>query len=136
LEKLPVSDWEDEKAIRELLSAYCFCVDRAHADAFVELFTEDGVWDRGRFGRVEGRRALHDYLSAAARGADKAKTRHFSSNELVTITRDTAAARSYVLVMDAAPTPPVALVIGYYEDQFVKMDGRWRFKSRCLRGSP
>lgn len=127
---------EDEKAIRELLSAYCYCVDRADADAFRELFTEDGVWDRGPWGRVEGRRALHDYMSAAAlKKTDKVKTRHLSANEIVTVTQDTAAARSYVLVMDAAPTPPVALVIGHYEDQLAKVGGRWRFKSRCLRDS-
>jgi uncharacterized protein (TIGR02246 family) len=126
---------EEEKAIRELLSAYCFCVDRGDADAFVELFTEDGVWDRGRWGRVEGREALHDYLSAAAGGKTprEVKTRHFSANEVISIEGDTAAARSYVLVMNAAPTPPVPLVLGHYEDRLVKAGGRWRFKSRCLR---
>jgi len=125
---------EDEKAVRELLAAYCFCVDRADADAFVELFTEDGVWDRGAWGRVEGRRALHDYMSAAgAKTPREVKTRHFSTNEIVSITQDTAAARSYVLVMNAAATPPVPLVIGHYEDELAKTGGRWRFKSRCLR---
>jgi len=129
-----MSELEDEHAIRKLLSAYCFCVDRTDADAFVELFTEDGVWDRGRWGRVEGRQALHDYMSAAAAKAPGgAKTRHLSANEIVSITQDAAAARSYVLVMDAAPMPPAALVVGYYEDQLARVGGRWRFKTRCLR---
>jgi uncharacterized protein (TIGR02246 family) len=125
---------DDEKSIRDLLAAYCFCADRADADAFVELFTEDGVWDRGRWGRLEGRKALHDYMSAAsAKAAGKPTTRHLSANELVSVTRDTATARSYVLVMDVAPTPPLALVVGTYEDEFERVGGRWRFKSRSLR---
>ena len=123
---------EDEKAIRELLAAYCFCVDRGDADAFVELFTEDGVCDRGPWGRAEGRRALHEYISASV-GSREVKARHLSANEVVSITRDTAAARSYVLVMNISCSPPVPLVVGHYEDQFVKTGGRWLFKSRCLR---
>jgi hypothetical protein len=126
---------EDEKAIRGLLAAYCFCVDRSDADAFVELFTEDGVWDRGPWGRLEGRRALHDYVRAAA-GAEtprKIKVRHFCANEVISIAGDTATARCYVLAMNAAPTPSVPLVIGHYQDELVKAGDRWRIKSRCLR---
>lgn len=126
---------EDEKAIRDLLAEYCFCVDRGDADAFIELFTEDGVWDRGAWGRVEGRKALHEYLTAAAVGeASRAvKTRHICANQLISIEHDTALARSYVLVMNAAPAPPVPLVVGIYEDRLVKAGGRWRFESRRLR---
>ncbi len=126
---------DDEKAIRDLLAAYCFCVDRSDADAFVELFSEDGVCDRGPWGRLEGRRALHDYVRAAAGGktSREVKVRHFCANEVISIAGDTATARCYVLAMNAAPTPPASLVIGHYEDELVKAGGRWRIKSRCLR---
>ena len=45
---------EDEKAIRELLHAYCFCMDRGNADELVELFTEDCVWDQRPIPRLIG----------------------------------------------------------------------------------
>jgi hypothetical protein len=34
---------EDEKAIRELISAYCYHADSGHDDELLALFTEDGV---------------------------------------------------------------------------------------------
>lgn len=123
---------EDEKAIRELLHAYCFCMDRGNADELVELFTKDCVWDGGPWGRAEGRRALHEFLCAAV-GSGEVKSRHLSANEVISITRDTAVAHSYALVMNVSLNPPVPLVVGHYEDQLVKVGGRWLFKSRRIR---
>jgi ketosteroid isomerase-like protein len=123
---------EDEKAIRELLAAYCYCLDRGDVDAFVQLFTEDCVWDGGPWGRAEGRRALRESKTSTV-GTSAVKSRHLSSNEIISVTGDTAVARSYVLVMNVAQSPPVPLVLGCYEDQFAKSGGRWLFKSRSLR---
>jgi ketosteroid isomerase-like protein len=123
---------EDENAIHDLLAAYCYCVDRGDVDAFVELFTEDCVWDGGPWGRAEGRRALRESRSSRV-DSGAVKPRHLSSNELISVSGDTAVARSYVLVMNVAQSPPVPLVIGCYEDQFARLGGRWLFKSRSLR---
>ena len=123
---------EDEKAIHDLLAAYCYCVDRGDVEALVDLFTEDCVWDGGPWGSVEGRQALREFRSSSA-ASDAIKTRHLSSSEVISITGDTAAACSYVLVMNVAQSPPAPLVVGCYDDQFARVGKRWLFKSRRLR---
>ena len=41
------STLENKEQIRELLASYCFHVDSGDAEAFVNLFTDDGVQDLG-----------------------------------------------------------------------------------------
>jgi ketosteroid isomerase-like protein len=87
---------EDDKAIRDLISRYCFLVDRDRdADAFTAMFTEDGVWNSASLGmRVEGRKQLRDFIEGVY-GSD-AVYRHLIANAIISIDGDRATARSYV----------------------------------------
>ena len=91
---------EDEKAIRDLISRYCFVVDRVperDADAFSAMFTEDGVWNGVSLGkRVEGRKQLRDFISEVYRS--DAIYRHLVANVIITVDGDRATAHSYVHV--------------------------------------
>jgi ketosteroid isomerase-like protein len=123
---------EEKEAIRELLSAYCLHTDRKNAEARLALFAEDAVWDAGRYGRFEGRDALRGYMAKSA--ANPARFRHLTLNEMITVSGDTASAFSYVLVLSLAEDrTPVPFSTRFYEDQLVKKDGRWLFKSRVIK---
>lgn len=123
---------EEKDAIRELMSTYCFCSDSGNADALIALFTEKCVWDGGRWGRYETPAALREFVVSATQGGE-AKFRHLTANEIIKVTGETASASSYFIVLNGAVTPPTPFSIGYYDDEFVKIDGRWLFKSRVMR---
>jgi uncharacterized protein (TIGR02246 family) len=122
----------DRDAIRELLYAYCQCVDTGDADGWADLFTDDGTFTRdgGSFdlpdGAIVGRAALHRMASKFL-----ADGLHVSANEVMTIDDDQATVTSYVLVLHGDENPGVRLG-GRYHDQLRKVNGRWLFSSRRL----
>ena len=126
------STLEDEKAIRDLISRYCFVVDGVpgrDADAFTAMFTEDGAWNSASLGRrIEGGKKLHDFISEVYRG--DAKYRHLIANAIISIDGDCASAHSYVHVSNLATGTPVCFMISFYDDVLVKQKGKWLFKER------
>ena len=122
---------EDKEAIRELLASYCFCIDRGDPEGLLVQLAEDCVWDGGPIGRYEGA-GLRQFLTAAVSGGER-KRRHFLANEIITVTRDTATARSYLLVVNVAEAGPSLGFAGFYEDRLVKRGGRWLFKERVIK---
>ncbi len=126
---------EDDKAIRELISRYCFLVDRVRdrdADAFTAMFTEDGVWNSASLGRrIEGRKQLRDFI-VEVYGND-AVFRHLIANTIISIDGDRATAHSYVHVSNLATGTPVCFMIAFYDDELVKQNGKWLFKVRNVR---
>jgi hypothetical protein len=123
---------EEKAAIRELMSMYCFYSDSGNADALVALFTAPCMWDGGKWGRYETPAALHEFVVSATTGGE-AKFRHLNVNEIIRVTGDNASACSYIMVLNGAAQPPAPFFVGYYDDEFVKIDGHWRFKSRVMR---
>jgi uncharacterized protein (TIGR02246 family) len=119
---------EDKDAIRELLSQYCFCVDSGDAETYAAMFTEDGVWDGGPFGRRQGRPALRELIAGGPRSL-----RHLTTNPVITIRGETATARSYLLIVStSSDKPPSLFFAGFCDDQFVKEAGRWLIRSRAI----
>ncbi len=122
---------EDKEAIRELLATYCFCVDRGDPKGLLATFTADGVWDGGPLGRHEGE-AMRQFLGAAASSGD-GKRRHVVANEIISVSGETATARSYLLVVQVADSGAAIAFAGFYEDRLVKVGGRWLFKERLMK---
>jgi ketosteroid isomerase-like protein len=124
---------EDDKAIRDLISRYCFLIDRDRdADAFAAMFTEDGVWESASLGRrIEGRKQLREFIEGVY-GSD-AVYRHLIANALISIDGDRATAHSYVHVSNLATGIPVCFMVAFYDDELVKQHGEWLFKARNVR---
>lgn len=53
---------EDIEAIKKLKARYCQCADERDAEGFASLFTEDGVFDGGTFGRAQGQAEVAQFL--------------------------------------------------------------------------
>ena len=124
-QKVPIEDRVD---IDNLFSAYAYTLDDGDADAWVALYTEDGVFDVPGLARFEGQEGLHDIADIVISGA-QGNWRHMGTNVLVTpgANADEVAVRLRTLVTDWN-LEPAGLQFNDYEGTLVRVDGRWRIK--------
>jgi ketosteroid isomerase-like protein len=124
---------EEKDSIRELLAHYCFCYDEAQFDRWIELWTDDPVFDvDGRM--FLGRAGLNEFIEAAVLVDGKPPLKHYVMNEIISVDGDTATARCYLLVVRKSSTGALlAGSAGTYEDELIKKDGRWYFRKRTVR---
>jgi ketosteroid isomerase-like protein len=120
---------EDKEAIRELIARYCFHFDNGEFEAWLDLFTDDGVFDLGARGCFAGRAALRKFLTNIPLTDGQPLMRHFVTNVIIKVHGDGARADSYVLVVRGGDSVGIS-VAGRYEDRFVKVGGAWRFRER------
>jgi uncharacterized protein (TIGR02246 family) len=111
---------EDMLAIQQLVARYALAVDTDDADAFLASFTEDGRFSSA-FANAAGREELRAMRGRGIPG----RTRHIITNLIIEGDGDTASVRAYLL-----STRPVLQdsTVGTYENDLVKVDGRWLFK--------
>ncbi|MGX1560678.1 nuclear transport factor 2 family protein [Streptomyces sp. NPDC055506] len=133
----PIERLLAERACERLILDFVHRLDLGDPSSVAELFTEDGVWQWPRDGRlIKGRDALRAYFGS--RPADRL-SRRMMSNVLVTVeSPDTAGAISYFTtyrvdgydggVIPAGP--PVQ--VGHYEDVFHRVGGVWLLACRSL----
>jgi hypothetical protein len=140
---LQVNNYGNDRAeIIDLMSRYSHALDFRDPEAFASTFAPDGVLNWAR-GEIVGRKALYDWLASSeynmANDAEEAKwpaaTRHYITNQAVRVDGDTAKAVSYWFQAtnttgDRAKT--VWGLFGHYEDELVKIDGKWYFKYRTI----
>lgn len=120
---------EDIEAIKQLKARYWRCVDLKLWDEMAEVFTEDAVADYGPKAKLAGRQAIVGFLKGSL-GADAVITNHVGQRPEIEITGE-AAARGTWWLCDYIVMPPGTRRrgYGYYEDEYIKREGRWR-KSR------
>ena len=121
----------DREAIRDLPLRYCHCVWQKDPDGYVNLFTEDGAVSTNdpTLPRAEGRAGLRKMISE---GLDTAKPRPFIHNHVIELLGpDRATGTCYVevrLLRDGKK----CLMSGWYNDEYAKVGGAWKFKSRKI----
>jgi ketosteroid isomerase-like protein len=122
---------EDIEAIKKLKARYCLTVDQRDEEGFVSLFTEDAVWDGGRFGHYEGREAIRKFFCAIPDVLTFAV--HYVMNPIIEVQGDRATGQWYLL-------EPCTMVEGNqavwgtarYEEEYVRVGNEWRFKNLKL----
>ena len=121
----------DREAIRSLPLRYCHCVWQKDLDGYVNLFTEDGAFstDNPNLPRAQGREGLRKMIGG---GLDTTKPRPFIHNHVIELLGpDRAKGTCYVevrLLRDGKKW----LMTGWYDDDYVKVGGEWKFKSRQI----
>jgi hypothetical protein len=119
---------DDRLAIGELLAAYCWAIDHGRWEELPGLFTDDCRLDFGDLmGVFEGREGLRRFTDTL-RGTG-VPMRHYTTNLVLRGDGARARAESYVLALTGPPggrTPTT----GRYDDELVKLDGRWRIRVR------
>jgi uncharacterized protein (TIGR02246 family) len=132
----------DRAEIADLMARYLFAMDYMDADAYAECFTEDGVLDYAA-GVSEGREAIRAearvFKDAIARifkdwQGNPAKLRHLVQHKAIRIDGDRAWNTGLWWEMtNGGPEGSLATPsFGIYEDELVRVEGRWLFKRRKI----
>lgn len=118
---------EDVEALKQLKYNYCdACDDKHDADRIASLFTEDGVWDGGPFGLAKGRDEIWD-LFHNTHSPSILFSQHRVTNPLITINGNTAHVK-WKFMAPMTNKDGKLWVSAVYDDDYVKIDGIWKFK--------
>lgn len=123
---------EAVEAIRRLKIRYAELNDDGFdPDALVALFTADGVWDAGEFGRFAGRDAMRAYWVQT--GNVTSFAHHYITNHVVDVDPGgtTATGRCYLLGMSTREGQAYWMAVRYAE-RYRLVDGEWLFEEMRL----
>jgi uncharacterized protein (TIGR02246 family) len=131
---------EDREAIRALLVAYASTLDNRDFAGFEQLWAKDAEFFGGAGNTAKGPAAIRDLLRGllGKNGAPTpGKDFHLVMNQTVDVTGDTATgfSRGTWVSTNTDNRLQVSIIANYY-DQFVKEDGRWKFKRHQIGGQP
>jgi len=119
--------------ITSMVYRYCELFDTGQLDEFAAQF-DHGQWHRAAPGPEAARRWIDDHVHLYD---GLPRTKHVTTNLMVEVDEEsgTAAAQSYVTVLQALPDFPLQPIFaGRYRDRFALVDGRWRWTRREVIG--
>jgi uncharacterized protein (TIGR02246 family) len=118
----------DIDEIKLLKARYAAACDRNYdADAVAELFTEDAVWDGGKFGKAEGRENIRRFFHHAP--ALFSFAIHNVMNAQIEV--DGARATGVWHLIQPATCEPgrqAVWLAAVYHDEYALIGGKWLFK--------
>jgi hypothetical protein len=131
-----VAELAAREAIRELPIRYCDCVWRNDMAELVNLFTTDGEFitkGRVREHRASGRDSLMKLYNGLTSG--DLTPRPYIHNHVIDLKGNgRASGRCYVEIRDAQHNFEWG-GSGFYDDEYVKTDDGWKFKSRTFQAA-
>ena len=124
---------EDVEAIRKLKATYsAYCDDNYNPDKIAELFAQDAVWESEGLGRFEGREAIRGFFQGASKIYSFAV--HYLLNPRIEVDGDTARATWYTFMPCVMADGNRAMWrSGIDDEEFVRMNGEWKFKRKSSR---
>jgi hypothetical protein len=121
------------RQITAMVHRYCELFDTGQFGEFAAQF-EHGQWHRADPGAEAARRWIDEHVQLYA---GLPRTKHVTTNLTVEVDEraGTAAARSYITVLQALPDFPLQPIFaGRYRDRFTRVDDRWRWTRREVIG--
>lgn len=124
-----MTEREDKQDISELLVRYATAIDRREYPLLGTVFTDDCVADYGEIGSWHSADAIIEFMDAVH--AMAGYTLHRLSNIAVTVSGDTATARTYIdALILAADNSGGVNAVGFYDDELVRTTDGWRIARR------
>ena len=135
-----VQTLEDRDAIRALLVAYATTLDGRDFEGFAQLWAKDAEFSGGAGNTAKGPAAIRDLLKGLlgkSGAATPGRDFHLVMNQTVDVTGDTATgfSRGTWVSTNFENRLQVTIIANYY-DEFVREDGRWKFKRHQIGGTP
>ena len=124
-----VQELTDVEAIRRLRFRYHECVNETKLSEIPELFTEDADLDFGYLGKARGKSELKKFFDALPKLLSFVK--QFIHNHDVDIQGPTGRGLSYLEAKSVSKGESY-LVAARYDDEYVKVNGQWKFKKMHL----
>ena len=134
---------QDRAEIEDLMSRYLYAFDWQDAEAYAATFTKDGVLEFAggtERGHEELKKVMRDMAVREKAKADASfpprrhRVRHYVTNLVLEVDGDTARSTSYWWEFnnDARAGRPYLGTYGHYEDELVRVNGRWLFAKRRI----
>lgn len=125
---------EDMEEIRQLKAQYCAgCDDDHNPERIAALFVEDGVWDWEGTAYCDGIDEIKKFMGDLRASKRITNSAHMVTNPEIRIggERGYAHWRFIMLWTGDPPGGPSQYnrIIGYYQDDLVKRDGKWYFET-------
>ncbi len=131
---LRLRELEDVEAIRRLKAAYgAACDDDHDGDAVCALFVPDGVWATTMNQRCEGHAAIREHFGRIRASKRMIHSSHMFTNPVIDVRGDTATGTWSFIMMFTAPDQARFRIVGFYDEEYVRVDGRWMFRSLLSR---
>lgn len=121
---------EDVDALRNLKAEYAAaCDDNYDADRLAALFVEDATWESEGMGCHEGREAIREFFRGIS--GHFVFALHYGLNPQIEVDGDSAWARWYLFMpCTVGDTGEAVWRAGLDEEEYVRVDGRWMYRSK------
>ena len=121
---------EDIEALRSLKAEYAAaCDDNYDPDRLAAMFVEDATWESEGMGRHVGREAIREFFRGIS--GHFVFALHYGLNPQIEVTGDTARARWYLFMpCTVGDTGKAMWRAGLDEEEYVRVEGRWMYKSK------
>ncbi len=121
----------DRVMITDLLARYVWAIDYGTAQQWADVFTPDGVFGVVAGGlRVEGRERLIEFANDLYRTVPH--LHHVTTSMAIDLDGDRATGKSQLNEFMSRPEAIYPNLHGWYEDDYVFIDGRWLIKRRMV----
>ena len=123
---------ESLEEIRKLKSLYCaYCDDSYNPVNLASLFTDDAVWEASHRGRMEGKKAIHDFFKNISGKITFAA--HLVMNEIIEVDGNMASGQWRMMMASVERFEGVDLAVwglGNYDQDYVRnpSNGKWLIK--------
>lgn len=124
-----VQTLRDQEALRALRYRYHECINEGKYDEIPGLFTEDGTLDFGYLGKANGRAELVKFFQGVSKLLSFVK--QFIHNHVVQVQGDQGTGLSYLEARSVSKGESY-MVAARYDDEYVRQNGQWKFKSMNL----
>ena len=130
-----VRELEDKEQIRETLARYGYTADLGLSKDWVDVWTEDGVYDLGPDERAEGSESLLHDIITNPKGHKTIENRslHTVVNHFIRVDGDTAWAEAYSIVFIREGEGFIPWTCGYNHFEFERSGEKWLIKLRLRR---
>ena len=120
---------EDIEEVKRLMATYIYVVDDSQWDDVADLFADNARAEYGMLGTYDGKEAIATFFKEVVSQAWSWAV-HQLLNPLVTVEGEKATGRWYIFCSSTMPSPEgdrAMWVQASYDNEFVKINGRWKF---------